>query len=145
MPAALLLINAACAVYLTGVIWVIQVVHYPLMGRVGPEAFAAYARSHVDRMGGVVGPVMIVEALTAMALLKIRPEIIPAEWAGAGMGLVAIIWMVTFTCSVPQHTVLMRGFDASAHNFLVSTNWIHTLAWSARSGLAGWALWKLIA
>jgi hypothetical protein len=33
---------------------------------------------------------------------------------------------------VPQHAVLARGFDADAHASLVTTNWVRTVAWSAR-------------
>ena len=31
--------------FMTGVIWFVQVVHYPLMARVGAEGFAAYERA----------------------------------------------------------------------------------------------------
>ena len=38
MPA--LLLQAAASWFLTGLIWIIQVVHYPLMSRVGADRFA---------------------------------------------------------------------------------------------------------
>ena len=44
-----------------GVILFVQIVHYPLMAKVGSEGFAGYARSHADRTGLVVGPLMLAE------------------------------------------------------------------------------------
>ena len=34
---------------LFGLIWIVQVVHYPLFGRVGREGFAAYESAHRGR------------------------------------------------------------------------------------------------
>jgi hypothetical protein len=34
---------------------------------------------------------------------------------------------------VPAHGVLAEGFDADAHRRLVASNWIRTIAWTARS------------
>jgi hypothetical protein len=37
-----------------------------------------------------------------------------------------------------MHAVLGRGFDDAAHERLVTTNWIRTLAWSARAAILAW-------
>ncbi len=42
----LLLVQAAASLYLMGLIWLIQIVHYPLMSHVCRETFAQYEQLH---------------------------------------------------------------------------------------------------
>jgi hypothetical protein len=51
---------------------------------------------------------------------------------------------VTFFISVPFHNRLAQGFDYIAIDGLVRTNWLRTLAWTARLTLLGFMLWRLI-
>lgn len=115
-----------------GLIWFIQIVHYPLFARVGAAGFAEYERLHQSSTGWVVGPPMLLEAATTVALLWSRPAGVPL--AGAVMGALALaaIWASTAFLQVPPHRALERGFDAVAHRFLVRSNWIRTALWSFR-------------
>ncbi|UYZ58588.1 hypothetical protein [Hymenobacter latericus] len=135
----LLLLNFALAAYLTGVIWTVQLVHYPGFALVSAEAFRAYHQAHLGRMGWVVMAPMVAELLAA------------AWWAWAArsaaswwsLGLVAFVWAVTFFVSVPLHNRLATTHGPEtqlAVYALVRTNWLRTLAWSARLGLLGWVL-----
>lgn len=119
-----------------GVILVVQIVHYPLMAKVGRAGYPDYAKSHTDRMGVVVGPLMVPEMGTALwlALLPPEPELRGIAWLGLGM--LAGIWAVTVAFSVPAHARLLRGWDDDAHRRLVSTNWIRTVLWTARVPIA---------
>ena len=56
------------------------------------------------------------------------------------LGLVLLIWGITAFVSVPAHQRLAQGFDLEAHTRLVQTNWIRTLAWTARGALAIWMI-----
>ena len=47
--------HLAATLYLTGLIWVIQIVHYPLMDRVPGEAFVEFHHQHARRIGAVAG------------------------------------------------------------------------------------------
>jgi uncharacterized membrane protein len=140
-----LIAQVAVSCFLTGLIWLVQVVHYPLMAKVGAERFAEYERLHAAWITPVVGPAMLVEAAIAALLLVHRPASVPAWAVYAGAALVALLWAVTFFVSVPCHAVLAQGFDAAAHQRLVSTNWIRTAAWTARAALAVWMLWLAVA
>ena len=138
----LLLAQFAVSCFLTGLIWTIQVVHYPLMAKVGPEGFAEYERLHSMRITPLVGPAMIAELALALLLLAQRPAAIAPWMAWTGAALVLVIWLTTFLVSVPCHAILSQGFDAAAHARLVDTNWIRTFAWTARAALAGWMVWS---
>lgn len=137
----LLLVQAAVSCFLMGLIWTIQIVHYPLMAKVGAQGFAEYERLHSTMITPLVGPAMLVEAAVVGMLLLQRPAAIPGWMPWAGAALVALIWAVTFFVSVPCHAALAEGFDAQAHARLVDTNWLRTLAWTARAALSIWMLW----
>ena len=62
MTVALLLAQTAATPFMTGVIWVVQVVHYPLFARVGVDGFREYEQSHQRRISLVVGIAMPVES-----------------------------------------------------------------------------------
>lgn len=140
----LFIAQLACTLFMTGVIWIVQVVHYPLFAGVGVDEFSTYARQHQTRISFVVMPPMLVELGCALLFIPLRPALVPAFAAWLGLVLVLAIWLVTFLLSVPQHSALGLGFDSAAHRLLVQTNWIRTAAWSARSLLLLWLLARLL-
>ena len=132
----LLWIQLAVTWTLVGLIWVIQVVHYPLLAAVGTDAYPHYQREHMRRITWLVGPLMATEVILAI-VLAIDPPANAASWmAPAALALVGLIWLSTMAFQVPLHTTLERGFDARAHRRLVDTNWLRTTAWSLRGILA---------
>lgn len=129
-------LHAAVTVFLAGLIWVVQLVHYPLFDRVAPAAFPAFHASHSRRISLIVVPAMALEALLAL-LLFLRP---PAGWgaglATAGLLLVMLNAASTAFLQVPLHRRLSRGYDREAHRSLVRTNLVRTAAWTLRAGIA---------
>ena len=125
----LLPVHYAVTWALVGLIWTIQMVHYPLFAQVGPEHFVAYHRRHTREITLVVGPLMLAELVTA-ALLVLEGNRDP--WLLASLPLLALIWISTGFVQIPLHNTLTAGFDAHAHRRLVTTNWWRTAAWSAR-------------
>ena len=119
---------------MTGLIWFVQVVHYPLFGAVDAAAFPAYHRDHLRLTTLVVGPLMLAEATAATAILALQLSSSSTAWAG--VLLLAIVWGATMLLSVPRHDDLAHGFNASAYAALVATNWIRTVAWTARGVLS---------
>ena len=64
-----LLANLSTTLFMVGVIWFVQVVHYPLFSRVGGEGFALYSKAH-SRLTTYVGPPMLVERRGHYRLLR---------------------------------------------------------------------------
>jgi hypothetical protein len=120
---------------MTGIIWFVQIVHYPLMERAGREGFARLAAEHQRRTGWVVGAPMAVEGATALWLLADPPAGVGRAAAAAGVALVAAIWASTALLQVPRHRELLRGFDPVSHRRLVAGNRVRTAAWTARAAL----------
>jgi len=134
-----LIANAATSLFLTGLIWFVQIVHYPLFAATGDAYFAAYAAEHARRTTAVVALPMLVELGSALGIVAFHPA--PVSLAGAA--LVVLIWISTAALQVPCHNQLRQGFDAACHRRLVSSNWIRTLAWTLRSCIAVYLLQQL--
>jgi hypothetical protein len=124
--------HAFVTLFMTGLIWFVQVVHYPLFDRVGKAEFAGYERQNTRRTGWVVGGTMLLEL--ALALLLVGSPGGPMAWCG--LGLLGIVWLSTAVGQMPAHLRLERGFDAGAHRRLVRGNWIRTVGWTLRGVLA---------
>jgi hypothetical protein len=139
-----LLAHLAATLFMVGVIWFVQVVHYPLFSRVGPEKFSLYSEAHSRLTTYVVGPPMLVEAATALLLVFWRPDGVSLAAALIGLSLLAVVWLSTALLQVPRHTALGSGFDRRAWSGLVLSNWVRTVAWSARGVLVLWMATRAI-
>jgi hypothetical protein len=121
---------------MVGVIWTVQLVHYPLMALVPPDRFVAYEHAHAPRMAGLVLLPWSVQGLTTAWLLLAPPAAAPYGLVVAAAVAASIPVVVTIAASVPAHTRLARGFDVSVHRRLVRTNWLRTAAWTAHGAIA---------
>ena len=135
---ALMLLQVTTTLFMVGVIWFVQVVHYPLLAGVGRAEFVAYEQAHTRRTTWVVGPPMLIELATGILLLWIRPTGVSQIQALVGATLLAVVWLSTQFVQVPCHNRLSKAFDPAVHRHLVSTNWVRTAAWSLRGLLVVW-------
>jgi len=132
----LLEVHAFATLFMVGLVWTIQVVHYPLLALVGPDAFPAYHERHCVRIGYLVGPGMGVELVTAM-LLVFAPSGAPPWMVWTGLALVGVVWLMTALVHFPQHRRLGdAGYDRDLVARLVVSNRVRTAAWTARGVLA---------
>ena len=137
----LLLIQILATAMMTGIIWFVQIVHYPLFLKVSSEGFVSYEQSHTVRTGFVVAPLMLIELGTAILLLLFTVTLAGKVTIGlnplylSALGCLLVIWASTFLIQVPLHGHLEQRADSKAMTLLVSTNWIRTFFWSLRLGL----------
>ena len=132
----IIMVHAAATLMMTGLIWFVQVVHYPLFHRVGTAEFSDYEQLHCRRTSLVVMPLMLGE-LASAAWLSMTDLPGEAAWiANTGIVLLAIIWLSTAALQVPCHRQLETGFDDAIIRRLVTSNWVRTIAWTGRSALA---------
>jgi hypothetical protein len=142
--AAIIAIHACATLFMTGLIWFVQVVHYPLFARVGTDGFTGYSEAHQRLTTLVVGPAMLVEAVTAALLVFMRPPGVSPALLWTGLSLLGAIWLSTAFLQVPLHGRLASGFSSEVCDALVSTNWIHTVAWSLRGCLVAWMILQIL-
>jgi hypothetical protein len=116
-----------CA-YMTGVIWLIQLVHYPSFQRINAGEFRAFHSTHTRFLGLLVGPAMVGELVSAAVLASTWEPLWILNFA-----LVLALWGATFFMSVPLHNTLAAGRDPRAMDRLVLTNWPRTCIWTVRA------------
>lgn len=137
LTALIPMVHAGATWFMAGLIWFVQIVHYPLMEAVPASASPAYAKAHQRRTTWVVAPAMLMETTSALLLLWVPRDQLagpPLHWIG--LSLLALIWISTFTVQVPLHATLAMKFDPAVCHRLVVSNWLRTCAWSARGIIA---------
>ena len=130
--AATVAVHAAATMAMVGLIWTVQVVHYPLFESVGAEAYPNYQSRHIDRIGAVLVVPWGLEGLSIVALLVLARERTMRVLAVAGAALMGLILLVTMIWAAPVHGELLDGFDPEQHDTLMASNLVRTLLWSAR-------------
>ena len=135
-PRLLLLAQAGASCAMAGLIWFVQVVHYPAYRFVGAAEMHRYQAHHQRATSWIVGPPMLVE-LAAALLLVVRPlpEIHPG-WGWSGLGLLGVIWASTAFWQVPLHLRILNNGSAEDVGRLVRSNWLRTAGWSLRATLS---------
>jgi hypothetical protein len=131
----LVLSNLAATLFLTGVVWFLQVVQFPLLLRAGGSNFVAYVKAQRKRNSLLMALPMLVELITGVWLL-VTP--LPHRDVFHGVVLLGFIWLVTLGSIVPLNSRLTRGYDESTIRVLIRDNWIRTICWTGRSGLMIW-------
>ncbi|AUN97355.1 hypothetical protein C0V70_04360 [Bacteriovorax stolpii] len=131
MEDALFKIHLATSWFMTGLIWLIQIVHYPLFTKVCEERFKEYHSFHTRNITFIVAPVMLVELASFLGLIFLKnSESLNLVFIGF---LFFVIWATTIFLSVPAHERLSAGLDHKACKQLVISNWLRVGAWSLKS------------
>ena len=131
----LLAIHAAATWFMVGLIWMTQLVHYPLFAKVGPAAFVDYEREHTGRMARLLVVPALTEIVTGAVLVWRLPDGTSLGLVLAAGTLLAAIWIMTAFVHAPLHGKLGARFDAALVHRLVAANWWRTAAWSVRGVL----------
>ncbi|MEI8023156.1 MAG: hypothetical protein WCH63_03100 [Actinomycetota bacterium] len=129
----ILLANFVATCLMTGVIWFVQWVHYPLLASVPVDRAVETAIEHQRRTGQVLAIPMAVEGFTTLGLLISRPESVQIFWPWFGAVLLAVALGSTVFVSVPLHAKMATNPTADVGRRLVVTNWLRTVAWSLRA------------
>ncbi len=138
MPTAyaiVLTLNLVCTTFMLGLIWFVQIVHYPLLAHVGRSNFTDYETLHCRRTGWVVLLPMIIELVTALFLPILAPSESIQFLLVLAAGLVLVVWCTTAFQQKPAHRTLLQGYDETALANLVRSNWIRTVTWTARAAI----------
>lgn len=133
---AVVLAHLIATTAMASIVWFVQVVHYPLFAKVGPDHFVEYERSNTQRTSLVVGPPMAVEGVTAILLFFVPPDGVGRAIPFIGGLLLAVVLLSTIAVQVPLHGSLSERFDPAVVTRLVRSNWLRTAGWTARVVLA---------
>ncbi|TDJ09430.1 MAG: hypothetical protein E2O68_00385 [Deltaproteobacteria bacterium] len=125
-----------CCSFMTGLIWIIQVIHYPSFKFLDRDRFSEFEKFHIKRLSSLVAPVMLVELGSGVALFYFWKE--AYFWPMLfNIILLVIIWLVTLFLTRPYHVKLLRRFDLNLLHKLIRINWARTILWSIRCIILG--------
>lgn len=142
MANLVLLVQLGATWFMTGLIWFVQVVHYPLYDRVGADQFVVYERDHCALTTAVVAPMMVAELISALMLFALRPKAVALPEVIVGMALLGVIWLSTLFIADNFHGALSASFQVGPYRALVAWNWLRTVAWTIRAILVTWMTWR---
>ena len=126
----MLVIHLVATSIMVGVIWVIQLVHYPSFHFIESKQYTTFQRFHMSRISYVVVPAMLTELFTLIFLIIFMDKIDPLVTV-SGL-LLIIIWVMTAVFFSGVHQKLTSGYDKTVVNSLVKLNWGRTLLWTLR-------------
>ena len=126
----MLIIHLIATSVMVGVIWVIQLVHYPSFHFIELKQYTTFQRFHMSRISYVVIPAMLTELFT-LILFIISTDKIDSFISISGL-LLILIWLMTAVFFSGVHQKLTLGYDKTIVDKLVKLNWGRTLLWTLR-------------
>ena len=133
------IIHLLTSVFMAGLCWFVQVVHYPLFRHIRIDEFAAYERKNFVT-GYITIPLMVIELGTGLWLLYTYPNLLYL----LNIAFFGIIGLSTVLFQVPIHLKLINKPTIELINKLILTNWIRTVGWSVRLVILGIVLYGSI-
>ena len=125
-------LEALSCFFMTGVIWIVQLVHYPCFFLIDKMKFKSFTKFHQQKISLIVAPVMLIELLASIVLLIYYPD--RHYFINYALILLLVgIWTTTMFICVPCHNNLYNKFNEYDLNRLIQTNWIRTILWTIRT------------
>ena len=119
-------IHFASTAVMVGVIWVIQLLHYPTFHYIEKNNYSQFQKFHMNRISYIVIPAMVIEMLSGIMLVIINDDFI------ISFSLLVCIWIITFVFFTNIHQRLLSKYENTAVEKLVNLNWIRTTFWTVR-------------
>ena len=131
------ILNLVITAMLTGLIWTIQIVHYPLFAYVSPTDFPNYEKHHVNKITYIVAPLMLSELLLAICVFIYQTTSSTfTTLTYLNLAILILIWLSTWLLQVPCHNQLKTEYNLDTIKKLSHTNWLRTLLWTAKTIIA---------
>lgn len=130
-PIFYLLMQLICSWMMIGIIWFMQLVHYPLYAKI-KEGFIEYEKSQIRRVSFLVGPIMLIEAITSIVLVGVAPTGIQTILAALSLIILIFIWISTLLFLMGQHQKLSIRFSKKILHVLIISNWIRAILWTIK-------------
>lgn len=114
---------------MVGVIWVVQLVHYPSFKYVNESNYIIFQKYHMSNISYIVFPVMFTELITAILILFFGEE---SLFFMLSLICLFLIWVITGVLFTKFHNILQKGKDLKMIEKMIKANWMRTLLWTLR-------------
>ena len=115
---------------MVGIIWIVQIVHYPSFHYIGSDFYTEFQKFHMSRIGFVVVPPMLTEIVSGFILFFVFN--ITNVVFSLSILILAVIWISTGFIFSKIHGELLEGNNKNTKDKLINYNWIRTLFWTLR-------------
>lgn len=134
-------LQLVCCAFMTGLIWIVQILHYPSFTFVNEDQFPKFHEFHTNRISYIVMPIMLIELVTAVVLIVLNQKSISLF---LNILFLITIWISTFFLSVPLHNDLANNRSLISINRLIHTNWYRTFLWTIRLCILSYVFLKAL-
>ena len=125
----LLMIHIISTSIMVGVIWVMQLVHYPSFKYVKESDYIIFQKYHMSNISYIVFPVMFTELITALIILFFGEK---SLFFVLSLICLFLIWVITGVLFTKYHSILKEGKDLMIIEKMIKANWIRALLWTMR-------------
>lgn len=124
--ASIELVHAAAVFALTGLIWTIQLVHYPMFKFVEAPHWPRFHALHSRNITFIVFPLMLLELMTSLQFFVD----IKSPTNTIFLACAATTWLLTFLIFIPLHGKVANRPIAKVFDKLVAFNWARVATWT---------------
>ena len=124
----LLKVNFISTSLMVGVIWVIDLLHYPSFNFINDKKYIEFQHFQMQRISFIVIPAMLIELASALLLAYFFRSSLTIILLALLLG----VWAVTFIFFTNMHQKLTNGYNQSIVDRLIQINWSRTILWSLR-------------
>ena len=124
----ILKVNFISTSLMVGVIWVIQLLHYPSFHFINDKKYIEFQNFHMRRISFIVIPTMLTELASALLLAYFFRSSLTIILLALLLG----VWAITLIFFTKLHQKLTNGYNQTIVYRLVQINWSRTILWSLR-------------
>tara|TARA_B100001250_G_scaffold398865_1_gene407628 strand:+ start:812 stop:1213 length:402 start_codon:yes stop_codon:yes gene_type:complete len=126
----ILLIHIISTSIMVGVIWTIQLVHYPSFNFINQKDYIKFQNFHMNQISLIVMPIMGIELFTGLIIIFL--EIKNGLMFHFSISILFLIWLITGIIFSRLHQKLTMGYQPLIINKLIKMNWLRTFLWTFR-------------
>lgn len=117
---------------MVGVIWIIQLVHYPTFLFIDKQKYMKFQEFHMSRVSYIVMPTMIAELFSGIYILFYNNVLMVNTFFLLASFSLFLNWVITALVFVKIHNGLLIKYEKNIILLLVKLNWLRTILWSLR-------------
>lgn len=134
-----LLIHAMITFAMTGIIWFVHLIHYPVMNALDWQR-ETFEKIHWQKTMKIAVIMLILELGTGILFVLFHPVKIPSSLPISGLLLIVLIWVNTWWMCVPSHCQLKQQYNENSLQKLMKANKWRAILWSLRSVIIFYSL-----
>jgi len=128
----LFMIHLVSTSFMVGVIWIVQLVHYPTFLFIDEQKSYDFQKFHMSRISYIVMPAMTTELFSGIYIYIYSNMAIDSNLFLLALTILIINWIITALVFVKMHNKLLINYKIEIISLLVKWNWLRTLLWSVR-------------